>query len=113
MSSTTKTSFTVMVTFDSSAKHKEITAKLNDSQIYTKSLSNNKLPNNTYIGVIEGMVALNDKGSFETATLRDTSEKIAKNLRKELKDFFNESDLDGKVYVLVSWHPVTGDSVTR
>lgn len=113
MSSEKKTDFAVLITFDSNVKHSEITELLNNSGIYKKSLSNNELPNNTYVGVIEGVVTLNDKKSYDVKDLRITSEKIANSLRAKLRNFFNENDITGKVYVLVSWYPVTDDSVTR
>ncbi|WP_454889399.1 hypothetical protein [Serratia quinivorans] len=113
MSSNKDTSFAVLITFDSNVKHSEITSFLGEKGINKSSLSNYDVPNNIYTGVVRKSVTTNSSGDFTSAILKDMSDNIAKKFREMLKKFFDENDLDGKIYVLVSWNPATDDTVTR
>ncbi|MBQ4768320.1 hypothetical protein F9U42_14350 [Pectobacterium versatile] len=107
------TKFCGLITFDANHKHASIIEKLTEWEFNKNSLHGRELPSNTYLGVFEKDVVLNDSGNFSPAKLEAASDYLSNYYRAELKDFFNENDIDGEIYVLFSWLNVTDDSVTN
>lgn len=107
------TSFVGLITFDASRKHAEISKFLFDRGFQKKSLNGYDISFNTYIGVVERDVEINSDGAFPARYLKAQSDRLADKFREDLKDFFNENDIDGTVYVLFSWKMSADDSTSR
>lgn len=110
--STKKTNFCGLITFDANHGHSFITQKLDDWGFYKKSLHGRELPSNTYLGIVEKDAKVNNAGNFTPASLKAISDYLSDYYRGELKELFNENDIDGDIYVLFSWYPTTDDSVS-
>ena len=108
-----RTSFVGLITFDASVKHAEITKYLSDLGFTKKSLHGYDISFNTYIGKVEREVELTSEGNFNSGKLKAESDWLADKFRELLKDFFDENDIDGSVYVLFAWALSADDSTSR
>ena len=108
-----ETSFVGLVTFDANTKHAEITDYLHGRGYKKKSLNGYDISFNTYIGIVKCDAELNGNGLFTSGNLKSISDRLADNLRESIKDFFEENDIDGTVYVLFSWAMSADDSTSR
>lgn len=108
-----KTSFVGLITFDASHKHAEITEYLRKCGYEKKSLNGYDISFNTYIGTVDCDVEINENGSFSSSKLKKESDRLADNVRENLKDFFEVNEVDGSVYVMFAWRLSADDSTTR
>lgn len=109
----TKTNFIGIITFDASSGHAGIISKLEQWGFKKKSLHNRDLPNNTYLGKFSLDAETNSSGNFITERLKKVCDNKSDYYRGELNDYFNENDIDGRIYVFFSWEPVSDDSMTN
>ena len=107
------TAFVGLVTFDASDKHAEITKYLSKRGYHKESLNGREISFNTYIGTVNCDVEVNDNGAFPSRNLKKESDRLADNLRESLKDFFDENDIDGSIYVMFSWKLSADDSTSQ
>ncbi len=107
-----KTSFVGLITFDASRGHAAITDYLHKRGYEKKSLNGYDISFNTYIGVVECDVEVDSNGAFPSSKLKKESDRLSTNLRRSLKEFFDENDIDGSVYVMFSWKLSADDSTS-
>ncbi|MFJ5401298.1 hypothetical protein [Pectobacterium sp. CHL-2024] len=107
------TAFCGLITFDANHKHDSIIENLANWGFSKQSLHGRELPSNTYLGAFEKSVLVNDSGGFIHDEIEAISDSLSNYYRAKLKVFFDENDIDGEIYVLFSWLPVTDDSVTN
>ncbi|MDU7483947.1 MAG: hypothetical protein E7K90_21530 [Hafnia alvei] len=102
--------FLVLLTYDCNSQHQKVIDFLNSKGFERKSNRGRDLPRNTLLK--KEWRSLNGNPHPSERDAYTESDKLSDKYRDMLKDFFNENDIDGHIYVLSAYEYTCADSVS-
>lgn len=105
--------FVTLVTFDcESARSEEVVGYIESIGFSRQAMNGRDLPRNIHMKIEKQTFDQKDSAILRLSDIKRHCDKIADKYRTDIKDFFDENDIAGHIYVFVSIQETSDDSVS-